>query len=308
MLPWGNATHKGKAVASLRSRAEECIAATSSLAPSPETADIQRLVHELQLHQLELEAQNSELQQARDETAQELNKRTSIYRAIAHDFAQPMLALRLFIKALSDTQLDVDQKLLLERIITSANALAEISGTLSELANQYGHSRPPKLRNIAVGPLLKAALNDHLLQAQGKGLRVRLRSTLATAVSDPLLLRSMVSNLIANAVRYTGRGQILVGVRRSGQSFLRIEVWDTGVGIDQKHIPRIFDEFYQVGNPERNPDHGLGIGLALARRQAELLGVVLGVRSEPRKGSVFFINLPRQSAASPDPPMTATCA
>ena len=118
----------------------------------------------------------------------------------------------------------------------------------------------------------------------------------------------MVSNLIANAVRYTGKGHILVGVRRSGQGFLRIEVWDTGVGIDQEHIPRIFDEFYQVGNPERNPDNGLGIGLALARRQAELLGVALGVHSVPRKGSVFFVNLPRQSIASPDCPMAVTCA
>ncbi|HSV28681.1 MAG TPA: ATP-binding protein, partial [Candidatus Omnitrophota bacterium] len=115
--------------------------------------------------------------------------------------------------------------------------------------------------------------------------------------SDPALLSRIVQNLMSNAVRYTRRGRILLGCRRQGRS-LSIEVWDTGIGIPEDRRADIFDEFTQLGNPERDRSQGLGLGLAIVKRLAGLLGHRVAVRSVPGKGSVFSVALPLASQQS----------
>jgi two-component system CheB/CheR fusion protein len=109
--------------------------------------------------------------------------------------------------------------------------------------------------------------------------------------SDPRLVEQMIRNLLWNAVKYTEQGKILLGCRRRGDS-LRIEVWDTGLGIPVEHLEAIFEEFHQVDNPARERSLGLGLGLAIVQRIGHMLGHAIDVRSRIGKGSVFAIEVP----------------
>ena len=111
--------------------------------------------------------------------------------------------------------------------------------------------------------------------------------------SDRRLLEQMIRNLISNALKYTHRGRVLVGCRRR-QGKLRIEVWDTGIGIPESELKAIFDEYHQVDNAARQRSQGLGLGLSIVKSLGELLGHPIGVRSLQGKGSVFSIEVPLQ--------------
>ncbi|MEW5727283.1 MAG: ATP-binding protein, partial [Pseudomonadota bacterium] len=110
-------------------------------------------------------------------------------------------------------------------------------------------------------------------------------------VSDPRLLANLVRHLVANAVRYTDAGGVLVGCRRAGGA-LRIEVWDTGIGIPEDQLAAVFEDFYQIGNRERDRAKGLGLGLSVVDRAARLLGHPLGVTSRLGKGTRFTVTVP----------------
>jgi CheY-like chemotaxis protein/anti-sigma regulatory factor (Ser/Thr protein kinase) len=116
--------------------------------------------------------------------------------------------------------------------------------------------------------------------------------------TDPALMDRVLSNLVGNAVRYTERGRILVGCRRMAGDQVRIEVFDSGIGIPADKLGEIFEEFRQLGNPERRRDKGTGLGLAIVRRIADLLGYRLTVRSQAGRGSVFAISLPAAQMCS----------
>lgn len=128
-------------------------------------------------------------------------------------------------------------------------------------------------------------------QALAKGLELRVVPSIAFVRSDAALLERILRNLISNAVRYTVRGKILVGCRRV-QGKLRIAVYDTGPGIALEHQQLVFEEFYQVGNPERDRAKGLGLGLSIVQRLAKLLGAPILLVSQLRRGSMFAIDLP----------------
>jgi signal transduction histidine kinase len=140
--------------------------------------------------------------------------------------------------------------------------------------------------------MLADTIVEHRPAATAKALRLDIVPSGLWGVSDPALLRDLVGNLIANAVRYTERGRVLVGCRRRGDT-VRIEVWDTGIGIASDKFGDVFDDFVQLGNQERDRTKGLGLGLAIVRRTAILLRHRVLVRSQPGRGSVFAVVLPR---------------
>jgi two-component system CheB/CheR fusion protein len=119
--------------------------------------------------------------------------------------------------------------------------------------------------------------------------------------SDPHLLEQMIRNLLSNAVKYTNKGKILLGCRRRGDK-VRIEVWDSGIGIPEEELEAIFAEFHQLDNPARERSKGLGLGLAIVERLADLLGHAIDVRSRPGKGSVFAVEVPLGQDASQSQP------
>jgi two-component system, sensor histidine kinase len=150
---------------------------------------------------------------------------------------------------------------------------------------------------IAVQPLLERVCHDYEVQARAKGLQLVQQKCSGTVMSDAVLLERVLRNVIANAVAYTDRGRIVVGCRR-GRDHLSIQVWDTGRGIPAEEQEHVFQEFYQLGNPERDRTKGVGLGLAIVRRLTQLLDHPLTVRSQLGKGSMFAIAAPYASAAA----------
>jgi signal transduction histidine kinase len=134
---------------------------------------------------------------------------------------------------------------------------------------------------VSVFPLaafLEQIATTHEPVAQQKGLAFRVSPTRLLARTDSQLLRQLVANLVANAIRYTNRGGLLIGVRRRDGK-LWIEVWDTGIGIPADKHEEIFEPFHQLGNSARDREHGTGLGLALVQRLAKVLGLPLRVSS-----------------------------
>jgi signal transduction histidine kinase len=144
---------------------------------------------------------------------------------------------------------------------------------------------------IALGELLDQVAAASRPSAEAKGLRLRVIKTTLACESDPTLLERLLGNLVSNAVRYTERGGVVVGCRRR-QGGIRIEVWDSGIGIAQENLSLIFEELYQLNNPTRRADEGLGLGLAIVDRIARILGISVSVRSVFGRGSVFAVDLP----------------
>jgi CheY-like chemotaxis protein/anti-sigma regulatory factor (Ser/Thr protein kinase) len=126
--------------------------------------------------------------------------------------------------------------------------------------------------------------------AAQKGLELRVVRTSANVRSDPVLLERVLKNLLTNAIRYTERGRIVIGCRRLAPGRLRIEIVDSGVGIPTEEQDHIFEEYYQLDGASAQ---GLGLGLPIVKSLGDLLGHKVAVRSVPRRGSIFSIELER---------------
>ena len=145
-------------------------------------------------------------------------------------------------------------------------------------------------------------LRDELTyHAQAAGLALRVVPCALSIRSDPRLLEQMIRNLLSNALKYTQRGRVLLGCRRR-EGKLRIEIWDTGIGIPESELQAIFEEYHQLDNAARQRSHGLGLGLSIVKSLGELLGHPIRVRSLQGKGSVFSIEVPLTPGGRPAAP------
>jgi len=252
----------------------------------------------------QLAAQNAELEQARNTAELASRAKTQFFAAASHDLRQPLHTMGLFAAALSDKAHDPEMRNMIDSINASVDALEALFNELLDISKIDAGAIRPKAENFALGPLMQRLRIDFKAEAEAKGLAFRVRQSAATVCSDPLLLERVLRNLINNAIRYTQRGGILVGVRQRGDK-CRIEVWDTGIGIAPEQVDKVFEEFYQVGNPERDRRKGLGLGLSIVRRLAELLGHALTLRSRPGQGTVFSLELPAACIPAATPPLAA---
>lgn len=235
---------------------------------------------------------------ARKEEAERISRGKSRFLAAAsHDLRQPLHALMLFAAELETMATTADEKRLAAQISTASGAMGEILDALVEVSRLDTANLTPQRRPLPLGPLLQDIADAHRQSASAKGLRLSCVATDAWVESDAHLLRRLIGNLVANAVRYTSQGGIVVGVRRH-DGRLRVEVWDSGIGIPAEHLPQVFQEFYQVENVERDAGKGLGLGLSIVDRIARILGHPLSARSWPNRGSVFGVTLPRAEPAA----------
>ena len=159
----------------------------------------------------------------------------------------------------------------------------------------------PETADFPVNDLLDQLKDELTYHAQAAGLGFRVMPCTLSIRSDRRLLEQMLRNLISNALKYTQRGRVLVGCRRR-QGKLRIEIWDTGIGIPQSELKAIFEEYHQVDNAARQRSHGLGLGLSIVKSLGELLGHPIRVRSLQGKGSVFSIEVPLTPSGVPSAP------
>jgi signal transduction histidine kinase/CheY-like chemotaxis protein len=217
--------------------------------------------------------------------------------AASHDLRQPLHAIALFGAVLDKELRGGPQEHNAQRLMEAVGALGDSLDTMLDVSRLDAGVIEPEPRDVPLDSLLQSlyALFDR--RAEQKGLHLRLRASQLAVHTDPDLLRRLLANLIENAIKYTERGGVFVGARRRGDE-VWIECWDTGIGIPADHLPRIFDEFYQVGNPARDRSRGLGIGLSIVRRVAALLGHRIEVKTVPGRGTRFRVIVPRSGAAS----------
>jgi two-component system, sensor histidine kinase len=214
--------------------------------------------------------------------------------AASHDLRQPVHALSLFVAAMRPRQMDAEARGLLDHIDGSVRALSGLFGGLLDISRLDAGVVEVHRAPFAIQSLLERVCRDYEGEARAKGLQLRVRATRAVVLSDPMLCERVLRNIVANAIAYTDRGKILVGCRRGPE--LRVQVWDTGRGIAQSEQERVFQEFYQIGNPERDRTRGVGLGLAIVRRLTTLLDHRLELRSQPGKGTCFTFDVPCANA------------
>ncbi|KFG98076.1 histidine kinase [Burkholderia paludis] len=208
--------------------------------------------------------------------------------AASHDLRQPSHALSLLVGALSSIPMNADGKSIVEQIEISTLALDRLFATLLDISKLDAGVVEVQYQSFAIDAILARICRDYASDAAEKGITLSHVPTRAVVYSDPILVERIVRNLVSNAVRYTDAGKIAVGCRLRGVH-VAIQVWDTGRGIPHDLLDLVFQEYYQIENPERDREKGLGLGLAIVRRLADLLGSKLAVQSEPGRGSCFEI-------------------
>jgi len=217
--------------------------------------------------------------------------------AASHDLRQPLHAMGLFAAALAARVRDPSVTPLVASIRASVEALEYLFAELLDLSRLDAGALRPAPAAFALGPLFARLAADFAPQAQAAGLSVRIVPTGLTVVTDAVLLERVLRNLLANAVRYTPAGGIVLGARRRPGA-VRIDVIDSGVGIANADTARIFDEFVQLAGAPRNhaSGRGMGLGLAIVRRLAALCGHAVELASTPGRGSRFSVTVPRAPA------------
>jgi signal transduction histidine kinase/CheY-like chemotaxis protein len=215
--------------------------------------------------------------------------------AASHDLRQPLHALSLLVTALRERVRDDESRRLAEHIEASASAMEGLLNALLDLSKLDAGVVEPHPVCFPVDKLLKSVERQFTPLARERGLRLKVRPCGLWAYSDPMLMERIVANLVTNALRYTERGRVLIGARQQGEEHIRLEVWDTGKGIPKEFQARIFEEYFQLDNPERHRDKGLGLGLAIVSRLAQLLDGHVSVRSHLGHGSCFRFSVARCS-------------
>jgi signal transduction histidine kinase/CheY-like chemotaxis protein len=245
---------------------------------------------------IEVRLRNAELVEelrAQKKAADEANVAKSRFLAVAsHDLRQPLHSLELFVQALEDTPLPVHAQQLVGNVRRSVDSMEELFDGLLDISRLDAGVVRAREEVIPLADLFERLSFEYAAIAQRKGLGLRVMKTSACVRSDPTLLARILRNLVANAVRYTEHGRVTIGCRRHGEQ-VSIEVWDTGPGVPAEKCAEIFQEFTQLGNPERDRRKGLGLGLAIVERLAKLLGHGVLLRSRVGKGSVFAVTVAR---------------
>ena len=279
----------------------------------------------------ELRRREEALVFARQEAERANAAKTRFLATASHDLRQPIHALGLFFANLADRVRTAETEPLIKQIEDSIEAIDSMLNALLDISKLDAGVVRPNIGPVVVADLFKrleteyqshginpfgVLLERRLFKRQETGHQstpgetgnaLRMRPSRAIVQSDPALLERILRNLISNALRYTRNGRVLVGARCRGGK-LRIEVYDTGLGIPEDQLDNIFLEFHQLGNPERDRHQGLGLGLAIVKRLAALLGHQITVRSRQGQGSCFSVILPitQESAycALPSPAIT----
>ena len=248
----------------------------------------------------ELAGANALLHVKREEAEQASQAKTRFLASASHDLRQPLHTISLLVGVLRRQAVAPEVGKLVDNIQVSVSAMEALFGSLLDISKLDAGMSRPMLGDYALAELLHRVAASHGPQAERKQLRLAVAPSRCTVRTDAAMLERVLGNLVSNAIRYTGCGKILVGCRRRRDG-IELQIWDTGIGIAPAHLPHIFDEFFQVDNPERDGDKGLGLGLAIVKRTLDLLGHRYVLRSTPGRGTCFSIWLPMAEALSVAP-------
>ena len=241
----------------------------------------------------ELEALNAELAHAKGEADAANISKTKFLAAASHDILQPLNAARLYVTSLIERGSRDDRKLV-DNIDASLEAVEEIFGALLDMSRLDTGAMRPELSSFRIDDMMRQIELEFAPLAAAKGLELKYVPCSLVVRSDRRLLRRVVQNLVSNAIKYTPAGKVLIGCRRKGEE-LRIDVYDTGVGIPESKRRDIFLEFHRLGQGARIA-RGLGLGLCIVERIARVLSLAVDVEGTGRGGSHFAVSVPRSNA------------
>jgi len=239
-----------------------------------------------------LERERQEVALARDKAEAANRAKSRFLAAASHDLRQPLHALSLYSAALSLQAAEGDAGAIGRSIDQAVQSLSALVDSLLDISKLDAGAIVPQLQRVNVRDLVDRIEATFRSVAQGKGVEFRVSSIDADVETDPVLVERILRNLVDNAMKYTARGSVTLSAESVGPD-VRFAVRDTGPGIAPQERERIFEEFYQIGNPERDRAHGLGLGLAIVRRLARLLSTRIELESDPGKGAEFAIRMPR---------------
>jgi two-component system, chemotaxis family, CheB/CheR fusion protein len=217
--------------------------------------------------------------------------------AASHDLRQPLQTLVL-LQGLLDKSVDgARPQQLLGRLEETVDAMSGMLNTLLDINQIEAGIVRPQTVDFEINELLVRLKEEFGYHAAAKGLGLRMVPCSLTVHSDARLLEQISRNLLSNALKYTKTGRILIGCRRL-TGCLRIEIWDTGIGIPDAELAAIFEEYHQLDNDARERVRGMGLGLSIVQRLAGLLETSVRVRSRAGKGSVFAIEVPLKTVTA----------
>lgn len=246
----------------------------------------------------------AQLRAQRDAMAQAVHAKAHFLASVSHDLRQPAQAIGLYAGSLALQPLPAIERGLVQGIEASAQVMADMLARFADYARLDApeDALPVQWQTLDMRTLL-AALDGHFAAlVRSRGLRWRVRPCDAQVQTDPVMLQRVLMNLVSNALQFTERGGVLVACRRAAQpGWLRIQVRDSGIGIAPAWQTRVFDEFVQVDNPERDRRRGSGLGLSIVARLCARLGIRLTLRSDLGRGSTFELRVPLQPAAAQRP-------
>jgi len=253
------------------------------------------------------ERKRSEQEISRAQKSAELanQAKSSFLAAASHDLRQPLQTLRFLQGALEQHHADGEGRKLLEAIGRSLDTMSSMLSSLLDVNRLESGSLRPTRSDFAINEVFDSVATDFVRPVEEKGLKLRVVRSGLLVHSDKRMLEEMIRNLLSNSVRYTDHGKLLLGCRRAGDK-IRIEMWDSGIGIAGDQLPRIFDEYYQ--GAEAAERGGFGLGLAIVRRLGEVLDHAIDVQSAPGKGTCVSIEVPLgQTRVNTEPAHDQVC-
>ena len=236
-----------------------------------------------------VQARTLQLEAARDAAERANASKSRFVASASHDLLQPLNAAKLFLAALRATEQGPTQQRLTDKITSAFGSVEQILGALLDISKFDIGAARAKVEPIALSSLLDRLREEFTPVAQGRGLDLRVMPCRISVMSDPVYLKRILQNLVSNAIRYTGSGRVVLGVRRE-RGRVRIEVWDTGPGIPEDKQTEIFKEFTRL-----DPAHseaGMGLGLAIVEQACALLRHPLALHSTLGKGTMFSVSVP----------------
>lgn len=254
-----------------------------------------------------IEERTHDLEAAKAEAEHANRSKTRFVAAAVHDLLQPLNAARMYVGVLRGRLPDGEDRSLADRVEAALEAQDDLLASLLDIARLEAGALAAKPVDLPLEPLLDGLARQFGILAQSRGLVLHYVPCNATVRSDPLLLRRMLQNFLSNAIHYTPRGRVLLGCRRVGEG-VRIEVWDTGVGIPEAKRQAIFEEFRRLDTGIDRDGRSAGLGLSIVDRIARLLDHRIGLRSWPGRGSVFSVTVPHGDPAGVVAPPAAGSA
>lgn len=257
----------------------------------------QRLAWGREEMEFRVESATRELRLKKEEAETATLAKSRFLAAASHDLRQPTHALGMFVARLGQLPLDAQTRQLVASLEASVQSMQDLLDGLLDVSRLDAGAVQVQLGPVNMGELFLSLRKALQPLAESKGLRLRIRPSPYWVMTDPVLLQRMVMNLANNAIRYTERGTVMISCRRVGDGRkVRLDVADSGIGISPAHQEDIFREFYQVGNSGRDRAQGLGLGLNIVERTAQLLGHSITLRSALGCGTRFSIHLPAAQA------------